>query len=269
MDFSVIILTFNSQRYIRTCLESLIQAFSTLEKQYEIFVIDNGSIDQSKTIVNAVRSEYQANIDLIALDRNTGTTFSRNIGLRKASGNNIIIMDSDAYANPQTIAAMANHLEQHPRCGMAVPRLTYPDGRFQISTDIFPTLSRKFQRMFFLKNMERETVVPTNGVHIVDYAISAFWMFPKKVLEQVGLLDEKIFYAPEDVDYCLRIWKAGYNIAYLPQYTLVHDAQELSRGFKINKFTLLHIKGLLYYFLKHRYGWGLNRLYQQLGRQDG
>lgn len=269
MDFSVVILTFNSQRYIRTCLDSLVSAFNTLGKTYEIFVIDNGSVDNSRAIVQAVRNEHSANIELVALDRNTGTTFSRNIGLRKATGDKIIIMDSDAYANPETIAAMAAHLDQNPRCGMAVPRLTYPDGRFQISTDIFPTLQRKFQRMFFLKNMERETVVPTSGIHTVDYAISAFWMFPKKVLDKVGPLDEKIFYAPEDVDYCLRIWKAGFTIQYLPQFALVHDAQELSRGFKINKFTLLHIKGLLYYFLKHRYGWGLNRLYRQLGRQNG
>jgi len=71
----------------------------------------------------------------------------------------------------------------------------------------------------------------------------------------VGLLDEKIFYSPEDVDYCIRVWKAGFDIRYLPKYEIIHDAQEISRakGIRINFFTLSHIKGLLYLFLKHRY----------------
>ena len=80
-------------------------------------------------------------------------------------------------------------------------------------------------------------------------------MFPKEVLNEVGLLDEKIFYSPEDVDYCIRVWKKGYTIDYFPDVKMIHDAQEISRGkaFKINFFTLSHLKGLIYLFLKHRY----------------
>ena len=103
---------------------------------------------------------------------------------------------------------------------------------------------------------------------VVDYAISAFWMFRRDVLEKVGLLDERIFYSPEDVDFCIRIWKAGYCIKYFPQVSVIHDAQEISRakGVKINIFTLSHLKGLLYLFLKHRYLFGLQGLYHRIGR---
>ena len=89
----------------------------------------------------------------------------------------------------------------------------------------------------------------------VDCAISAFWMMPAHVQEEVGLLDEKIFYSPEDIDYCIRVWKAGYRIDYLPGVSMVHDAQEISRakGFTINAFTLSHAKGLIYLFFKHKY----------------
>ena len=87
----------------------------------------------------------------------------------------------------------------------------------------------------------------------VDYAISAFWMLKREAMEKVGLLDENIFYAPEDVDYCLRIWKAGYQIFYAPQIWSIHNAREISRGAKINSSTIKHLQGLLYYFRKHRY----------------
>lgn len=265
MDFSVVILTFNSQRYIEKCLTSLISAFDTLQSSYEIFVIDNGSVDQSCAIVERIKEDFNANVILEKLGHNTGTTYSRNIGLKRSTGDYVIIMDSDAYGNAETIDGLRQYLIQHSNCGMAVPKLTYPDGRFQLSTDTFPTLRRKAQRMFFLKDMERTDQSDGKEAVRVDYAISAFWMFPRKVLEKVGMLDEKIFYAPEDVDYCLRVWKAGFSINYLPMLSMVHDAQELSRGFKINKFTFLHIQGLLYYFIKHRYFWGLSRIYRRLG----
>ena len=255
MDYSVVILTFNSERYIHKCLVSLIESFKDLSATYEIFVIDNGSQDKSKSITREVKETYAANIKLIEFDHNTGTTFSRNQGLSKSTGKNIIVMDSDAYANPQAIQVLTDYLDSNPQCGLVVPKLIYPDGRFQLSTDVFPTFIRKLQRFLFLKKMEQNTIQPASHNQSVDYAISAFWLFPKKVLDTVGLLDEKIFYSPEDVDYCIRVWKKNYSIDYVPGVSIVHDAQEISRskGFKINKFTLSHIKGLFYLFIKHRY----------------
>ena len=57
----------------------------------------------------------------------------------------------------------------------------------------------------------------------VDYLISACWLFTREVYEKVGPLDEQIFYAPEDVDFCIRVWKAGFKIGYVPEYKMVHD----------------------------------------------
>jgi len=82
------------------------------------------------------------------------------------------------------------------------------------------------------------------------------------------LLDERIFYSPEDVDYCIRIWRAGWQIHYMPSVSVVHDAQEISRpkGLGINKFTIRHAKGLAYLFVKHRYALTLRGLYRRIGR---
>lgn len=266
MDFSVVILTYNSESYIETCLRSLISSFNDNDASYEIFVIDNGSVDRTRAIITQVRDDMSGNIQLILFDYNTGTTFSRNQGLKRATGDRIIIMDSDAYTSPEIIMQLGRYLDTNPQCGMAVPKLTYPDGRFQISTDEFPTLWHKIKRFFFLKKMEGNESQNNPSVSSVDYAISAFWMFTRDVLEKVGYLDEKIFYSPEDVDYCIRIWLSGKEIHYLPQYSMVHDAQEISRakGLKINKFTISHLQGLLYLFIKHRYFFKLDGLYRRI-----
>lgn len=254
-DYSVIILTFNSQRCIARCLESLKDSFQTLGATAEVFVIDNGSHDETKSVIRGIIFPEQIELKLIEFDHNTGTTFSRNQGLRQATGRYVVVMDSDAYTNAATLGGVAGYLDAHPECGLAVPKLTYADGRFQLSTDVFPTLARKAQRFFFLKAMEQREVPDLAAPSSVDYAISAFWMLPRTVVEKVGFLDEKIFYSPEDVDYCIRVWRSGYRIAYLPQCSMIHDAQEISRakGLRINWFTLSHIKGMFYLFLKHGY----------------
>ncbi len=266
MDFSAIILTFNSERYIETCLTSLISSFSKINASYEVFIIDNGSTDKTRDIIGQVTEDMSANVELIPFDYNTGTTFSRNQGLKRAKGERIIIMDSDAYATAEVVSNLSEYLDANKKCGMVVPKLTYPDGRFQISTDHFPTLRHKIRRFFFLKQMEDNESPTQTAPSSVDYAISAFWMFTQDVLKDVGCLDEKIFYSPEDVDYCIRVWLSGKEIHYLPQYSMVHDAQEISRakGLKINKFTISHAKGLLYLFLKHRYFFGLDGLYKRI-----
>jgi len=80
----------------------------------------------------------------------------------------------------------------------------------------------------------------------------------------VGPLDERFFYAPEDADFCLSIWLAGYRILYVPQVHAIHDAQELSRRGLFNRFTLHHLVGLARYFLKHRYVFSTKRLRRRI-----
>jgi GT2 family glycosyltransferase len=122
------------------------------------------------------------------------------------------------------------------------------------------------KRALFLRSMERQDDVPsaTAGARPVDYAVSAFWLLPRRTLDAVGLLDERFFYAPEDVDYCLSIWLSGRSVDYFPAVTAIHDAAELSRGLRVNRFTLRHLAGLFKYFSKHRYGFGLKRLYRKI-----
>jgi GT2 family glycosyltransferase len=100
----------------------------------------------------------------------------------------------------------------------------------------------------------------------VDYAISAFWLMRRDLIELTGPLDERIFYAPEDVDFCLRVWLKGRRVVYRPDLEVVHDAKEQSRSLRGLLFTWRDLQGLLYYFRKHGYAFSTDRLYRRIGR---
>ncbi|MGI9505718.1 MAG: glycosyltransferase family 2 protein, partial [Geminicoccaceae bacterium] len=86
------------------------------------------------------------------------------------------------------------------------------------------------------------------------------------LIERVGPLDERIFYAPEDVDFCLRTWLKGQRVVYRPDLEVVHDAKERSRSLKGLLFVWRHLLGLAYFFRKHRYAFSADTLYRRIGR---
>jgi GT2 family glycosyltransferase len=266
MDVSAVVLSFNSKRYIETCVRSLIQSYDICGLTGEIFVVENGSVDGSVEILRGLQTELGARLKVIYLPTNTGTTRSRNMALREVCGNSVLILDSDAYMNASALRAMLAYQGAHPKAGLVAPKLIFPSGKFQLSVDTFPTVARKAQRYFALRKLEERE--PPRATGPVDYAISACWLLSKAAIEATGLLDERIFYSPEDVDYCIRLWGAGFQVHYFPEVSVVHDAQELSRpkGLGINKFAVRHAKGLIYLFAKHRYAVTLEGLYRRLGR---
>ena len=270
MFISAVILSYNSAGTIERCLNELIDALSPFSTQNEIFIVDNGSIDSSVNIIKDYQKRFPKLIKPIFFKKNTGTTYSRNAALKQVSGEYTLILDSDAYVNHQALATLTKYLAEHESVGMAVPRLFYDSGNFQLSCDVFPTLIHKFKRFLFLKQMEESThtlQIVKQPVD-VDYAISACWMLSREAVNKVGLFDENIFYSPEDVDYCLRVWEQGFKIIYVPTAEVIHDAQELSRGFKLSKFHFSHLKGLFYLMKKHKYFWGLANLYKRLNRHS-
>lgn len=255
MELSFVVLTWNSEKYLEKCISTVLDALVDTLFKYEIFIVDNGSKDGTVKMIKEWQRQHPDTIKPIFLDRNTGTTYSRNLALKKASGEYIVVMDSDIEVSKGAIERLLAVFQSHDSIGLVVPRLNYPSGNPQKSTDRFPTLFSKLKRFFFLKYMEKRAREQNFSEEIrpVEYAISAFWVLRRKVIDAVGLLDENIFYSPEDVDYCLRIWKGGFSIVQSLDVAIVHDAQEISRGFKINRATINHIKGLLYFFNKHGY----------------
>ena len=256
LDLSFLILSWNSAQYLEQCIAGIDRAMKESRFAYEILVFENGSRDETPRLLKQLAAERPNVIFAHFATRNCGTTKSRNRLFNTARGRFLCVLDSDVELPQGVIDILLPILEKSPRIGIITPRITYPSGAWQKSFDRFPTLFDKINRLVRLRSIEKkesENVAADTQAFFVDYAISAFWLMPQEVLQRVGGLDEKIFYAPEDVDFCLRLWKTGYQILYVPAVSIVHHTQEISRGLKLNRAKLNHIKGLCYYFLKHRY----------------
>lgn len=253
MLFSVVILSYNSQRTLDLCLSSLATALKAFNAPSEVFVVENGSKDKSPEILSSWVEKQPDLIFPIVFSHNTGTTVSRNAAIARSTGQYVLVLDSDAYISAQALLEMKNYLDENPSVGLVAPKLFYRDGRFQMSVDKIPTLWHKLKRFLHLNKMQASIDHHALETTPVDYAISACWMLSRAAVNDVPAFDEKIFYAPEDVDYCMQLWIANHQVVYLPTVNVVHDAQELSRGFKFSSFHVKHLKGLFYLFMKYRF----------------
>ena len=264
MSISAVILSFNAQDDLDRCVRSLIEVEDLEAGRDQVLIVENGSIDGSKALVNRLSSAFPGLIEGIDLPTNHGTTISRNFALARAKGDYVLVIDSDIEFKQPVLKRLLRELELDPSIGIIAPRLIFPSGRPQMSTDSFPTVGRKLERMFRLRQLEHVTRNAVRSVQDVDYAISAFWLMRRNLLDKVGLLDEQIFYAPEDVDFCLRIWIAGQKVVYQPALEVVHDAKERSRSLKGLLFAWRHLLGLIYFFRKHGYCWRADTIYRRI-----
>ncbi len=96
---SIITPCYNSEKFIRQCIESIITQTYT---NWEIIIVDDCSIDNSKYEIESF-SKYDIRIKTFFLDKNIGAAEARNIGIRHAKGEYIAFLDSDDLWKPQKL----------------------------------------------------------------------------------------------------------------------------------------------------------------------
>lgn len=247
-----VILTWNSEKYIANCLDSILK----IEK-YDIFIsiFDNGSKDRTKNILERYRFD---NIFFLECEKNLGTTISRNAALKKLPKTDyIVILDSDTIINDLNgFDKIIDILDNDKEIGIVGPKLVNAEGELQYSGRNIPSIKEKILKVFFDKSkktseLEHVDYNEKDDLFCVGYLMSAAWFMRRDFFEKNGFLDEKIFYAPEDVEYCVRAWCNGYKVCYYKKFTVIHFWQRISKKKFFSKHNFEHIKGLMYFFHKY------------------
>lgn len=264
MELSVIIISWNAERDVKACIDSVLKATSDIES--EILVVDNGSTDKTVTLLQ----KYGSRIHLVCNNENLGISRARNIALKLATGRLVWILDIDTIVNRFAVESMHSYLHRHPETGICACRLVSEKGDVQDSCRKFPHIHYKvmnvsialLQRTRRMKAFTRKLEKLNSGQFYrqelstdlpfeAEYVIGACQMFRREVLLKAGLLDENIFYGPEDADFCIRIRNAGYKIVCLPNVHIIHHYNRITNKRLFTRMSFLHIKGLFYFYTKH------------------
>ncbi len=260
MDISIVLITWRMKNLLEVLLSSLIKYSEGFT--YEIILIDNNSQDGT---VEMIKEKYPQ-IILIENEENKGVAKARNQGLALAKGRYRLILDADMELTENTIKHLFDYMEKDNTCGLIGARLTEPDGTMQFSCKRFPTLlsfvARRLESISAVRNSNllRHHQMEDwdhNSIREVDYLIGACQFFRREVMEKIGVYDDQIFYGPEDIDYCLRVWRAGWKVVYYPFTSIIHHEQRMTKKSFFSKITVKHFIGIFHIFKK--YNWKLTR----------
>jgi N-acetylglucosaminyl-diphospho-decaprenol L-rhamnosyltransferase len=241
---TVAIVSFNTRDLLERCLETLLSSLAeTPELEARVVVVDNASPDGSAAMVR----ERFPSVDLRALDRNLGFAGGNNLVLREATTPYVLLLNPDTEVRADAPRALVRFLDAHPAAGAVGGRLIYPDGSFQHAAFAFPTLPMSFLDFFPINH--RLTESRLNGRYPrdrydrpfqIDHPLGACFLVRRTALAEVGLFDEGYYMYAEEVDLCWRIKRAGWQIWFTPEATVVHHAGAATRQFRGEMLVQLH-----------------------------
>jgi GT2 family glycosyltransferase len=218
---SIIIVSWNGEAYLGSCLDAILAQTGSDD---EIIVVDNGSTDDSVTLVR----ERYPRVHLIENGRNLGFAGGCNTGLRVAQGDVLFVVNQDAALRAGWLEVMCEALADRT-VGVAGCKILYPDGRtIQHAGGIIRWPRAVPDHWGYGKQDEGLWDEPAD----VDYVTGAAWGFQRDLVEQAGELDEG--YWPgyyEEVDYCFRAREAGLRVVYVPAAQATHvESTTLGQG---------------------------------------
>ena len=128
---------------------------------------------------------------------------------------------------------MAEFLTTHPEVGAIGPKIVDDENNIQDSCRSYVTLPsyimRQVKRILFKKDSVLDSKFDYNSVQTVDWIIGAFIMVTREVYEKTGGLCDDYFMYAEDLDWCTRIRKAGYEVVYYPKAQIVYKGTRSAR----------------------------------------
>jgi GT2 family glycosyltransferase len=217
---TVVVVNWNTSDLLDECLASLRDDRGAC--QLDVIVVDNGSSDDSLAMLASRWPE----VGVIANPDNRGFSAANNQGIAAATGDYVLLLNSDAALLPGCLDAMLDRMARDPRAGVVGPRLVYGDGSFQRWTaGRVPSVRSALAFALFF-----DRLFPRAGMWLgrdVSRAFQPEWvsaaclLVRREVFDDIGSMSERFFYM-EDVDLCERAARCGWHVWYEPGVTAVH-----------------------------------------------
>ncbi len=211
-EISVIIPNWNGEKYLKTCFDSL---YNQTFKNFEIILIDNGSEDGS---VEFVKNDY-SEVEIVALKENTGFSKAVNIGIKKARGIYIALLNNDTEAHPDWLRNLKSASKKYPQYYFFASKILCFDKRDTIDSagDGIYINGRAYRRGHYQKDSPE-----FNKEQEVFGVCGAAAFYRKELFDKVGYFDEDFFAFYEDVDLNFRAQLAGFKCLYIPSAVVYH-----------------------------------------------
>ena len=219
---SIIILSWNTEKLLKDCLKSIEKEAEILKKQkIEVIVVDNGSTDESAEMVKKDFPEAK----LIKNNKNLGFAKGNNIGINKAQGEFIMLLNSDTVLEKGSLKTLLDFGFLKKDSALS-PLLFLPNNKPQI--DYYMKFPNLWQIFLYHNPVLRQIVLkvpflqkkicskPEEKPFMVDQLPGAALLASKKIWKKVGLLDEDYSFLYEDVDWCYRARKKKINLLVVP-----------------------------------------------------
>lgn len=252
----ILIVNFNTASLLPAMFEACRLAARDLEVRY--WVVDNASQDNSV----AVLREQFPYANLKVNGQNVGFGRANNQLLPHATGDYVLLLNTDAFVAPDTLQRTLVYMQANPACGVLGVKLVGRECDLQPSCRYFPTpwnvfLSRTGLGRFFPgTRMVDDMAWDHASVRECDWVPGCYYLVRRAVLDQVGLFDPRFFLYYEEVDHCRRVKAAGWQVVYFPDTTVVHVGGESAKSVgKLSdsgrQLSALQVESELLYFRKH------------------
>ena len=255
-ELAVIIVNYNTGDYLERCLASL--ETHRGDVGIDVVVIDNASVDGSHT--RAIAAHPWAR--LIENHENIYLSPAWNQGIRATDAPYVLLLNPDTEWWVGTLADYVAVARAHPRAGIVGPMIRNLDGTVYPSGRPLPSVvdavghgfvgpimpDNRFTRRYHMEGWDRTTE------REVDWVSGACMLLPRKVFEDVGMLDEAFPLFAEELDMATRLRDAGWSVLYTPDVEVLH-ALGVSRG-RSRRMSVMHSTSVYRYYRKHRAaGW--------------
>lgn len=254
MKLSVVIVNYNVKAYLEQCLRTVQEALKGM--QGEVFVVDNQSTDGS---VDMVRREFPA-VKLLANKENIGFSRANNQAIRACSGQYILLLNPDTVVGEEVFRKVVAFMDANPQAGGLGVKMIDGTGKFlPESKRGLPTPTVAFYKIIGLSRLFPRSRhfgryhlghLPENEAASIEILSGACMFLRRKVLDQVGLLDESFFMYGEDIDLSYRILLGGHENWYFPEARIIHYKGESTKKSSVN-YVFVFYNAMVIFARKH------------------